>query len=89
VAGAIEVNVTPWTVNVTALVAPPGVLTVTFLMAVSEAVAGMAKIAVTVVEFTTTKLLTVMAPPDSSILSETFTAVAHALDSCRLGSPER
>jgi len=75
VIGEIEVNVGPWTANITALVVPNGVLTVTFLVGVSEAVTGMVKVAVTVVGFTATKLLTVMAPP-APAPPETFTAVA-------------
>jgi len=60
-------------------VAPLGVLTVTFLGAVSDALAGMVSVAVTVVEFTATKLVTVVAPPTPAP-PETFTAVAHRLD---------
>lgn len=47
------------TVNVTGLLTPPAVLTVTFL-AVNEAVAEIANVAVIVVSFTTVKPLTVM-----------------------------
>jgi len=54
------------TVNVTALVTPAGVVTVTFL-AVSPAVAVMEKVAVTVVLFTALKLPTVMPAPETVI----------------------
>jgi hypothetical protein len=50
------------TVNVTGLLTPPGVLTVTFL-AVSAVVAEIVKFAVIVVSFTTLKAPTVMPPP--------------------------
>jgi len=50
------------TVNVSGLLTPPGVLTVTFL-AVSAAPGGIVKVAVIVVSFTTVKALTAMAPP--------------------------
>jgi hypothetical protein len=50
-------------VNVTGLLAPPGtVVTLTFL-AVSPAAAAIVKVAVTVVSFTTVRLLTVIPPP--------------------------
>jgi hypothetical protein len=72
VLGAIEVSVGAGgaiTVNVTALLVPPDVVTVTFL-AVSAAVLAIVKVAVTVVGFTTVRLLTVTPLPD------TFTADA-------------
>jgi hypothetical protein len=70
--GEIEVRVGAGraiTVNVRALVGPPGIVTVTFL-ALTVAVAEMLRVAVTVVVFTATKLLTVTPVPD------TVTAVA-------------
>jgi len=67
--GEMEVNVGPCTVNVTALVTPAGVVTVTFLAPVAAPVV-MVKVAVTVVSFTALKALTVTPPPD------TVTAVA-------------
>jgi hypothetical protein len=70
--GAIEVSVGAGgatTVKVTGLVAPAGVVTVTFL-AVSVAVGAIVKVAVTVVALTAVTPLTVMPPPD------TVTAVA-------------
>jgi hypothetical protein len=65
--GAIEIRVGAGglvTVNVTVLLVPPGVTTATFL-AVSAAPAVMVKVAVTVVLFTTTRLLTVTPAPDT------------------------
>jgi hypothetical protein len=63
--GLTEVSVGPTTVNAEARVALPlGVWTVT-LLAVSPAVVVIVKVAVTVVEFTTVKLLTVMPAPDT------------------------
>lgn len=50
------------TANVSGLLSPPAVLTVTFL-AVSAAVAEIANVAVIVLSFTTVKPLTVMPPP--------------------------
>jgi len=76
-AGVIEARVgVPGrtTVNVTGVVVPAGVVTVTFL-AVSAAVAEMVKVAVMVVSFTTVKLGTVMPPPPPPP-PETFTDVA-------------
>jgi hypothetical protein len=70
--GEIEVRVGTGraiTVNVRALVGPPGIVTVTFL-ALAVAVVEMVKVALTVVAFTATKLLTVTPVPD------TVTAVA-------------
>jgi hypothetical protein len=70
--GVMDVSVGPaaaTTVNVTALVVPFGVLTVTF-RTLNEAVAEMVKVAVTSVALTAAKLLTVIPPP------VTFTAVA-------------
>lgn len=60
--GVIEASVGPVTVNVSGLLAPPSVVTVTFL-AVRPAVAVIVKVAVTVVSLTTVKLLTVMPAP--------------------------
>lgn len=70
--GAIEVSVGTGggiTVNVTALLVPLGVVTVTFL-ADNAAVAAIVKVAVTVLESTTVTPETAMFPPD------TVTAVA-------------
>src|SRR5579863_4252828 len=67
--GAIEVNVGGpglTTVNVTALLTPPGAVTVTFL-AEPVAVAAMMKLAVTVLSLTTVTPLTVMPPPETAI----------------------
>jgi len=64
-AGAIDARVgVPGvtTVNVSGLLSPPAVLTVTFL-AVSAAVGAMVKVAVMVVSLTTVKALTVIPPP--------------------------
>jgi len=55
-----------FTVNVTGLLVPPGLLTRTDL-AVAAAVVDMAKVAVTVVELTTVTPLMVMPPPVTSI----------------------
>jgi hypothetical protein len=63
--GATEVRVGPSTVNVCALVVPPGVLTVTFL-AVIAAVAVIVKVAVIVVALTTASPLTVTPVPDTA-----------------------
>ena len=60
VAGTIEVRTGAVTVNVTVLLIPPGVVMLTFL-AVVAADPEIAKVAVTVVSFTTTRLLTVIA----------------------------
>lgn len=67
--GVIEVSVGPITVNVTALLVPPGVVTVTFL-AVVAAEAVIVNVAVICVALTTVTLLTVKPVPD------TVTAVA-------------
>ena len=71
--GAIEVRVGAeagaTTVNVTVLLVPPGVVTLTVLFP-SKAVAVVVKVAVTEVPLTTTMLLTVSSVPD------TLTAVA-------------
>jgi len=67
--GPANVTVAPVTVNVTELLVPFGVVTVTFL-AVSGAPAPIVKVAVIVVLLTTTRALTVTPVPD------TFTAVA-------------
>src|SRR5947209_7940930 len=57
--GEIELSVGPWTLNVTAPLVPPRVVTVTFLLPVT--VAGpMVKVAVTCVSLTATTLLTLM-----------------------------
>jgi hypothetical protein len=77
-AGAIEARVgVPGrtTVNVTGVVVPVGVVTVTFL-AVSAAVAETVKVAVMVVSFTTVKLGTVMPLPPPPPPPETLTDVA-------------
>jgi hypothetical protein len=69
VGGAIEVNVGAGgtvTVKVTALLVPPGAVTVTFL-AVAPANALITKFAVTWLSFTTVMVLTVMPPPDTLI----------------------
>lgn len=63
--GAIDARVGPSTVNVCALVVPPGVVTVTFL-AVSPAVAVIVKVAVIVVVLTTVSPLTVTPAPDTA-----------------------
>lgn len=65
--GAIEVNVGAGgtvTVKVTALLVPPGAVTVTFL-AVAPAPAPITKFAVTELSFTTVMVLTVTPPPDT------------------------
>jgi hypothetical protein len=65
VAGAIEVSVgtgRPITVNVTVLLVPPGALTVTF-RAEAVALPEIAKVAVTVLSFTTVRPLTATPPP--------------------------
>jgi hypothetical protein len=64
--GETAVTVGAATVNVTALLVPPVVLTVTFL-AVSDAVPEIVKVAVTVVELTTVTPLTVTPVPDTVI----------------------
>jgi hypothetical protein len=67
--GPANAAVAPKTVNVTALVLPFGVTALTFF-AVSAALPEILNVAVTVVEFTAAKLLTVTPDP------ETFTPVA-------------
>src|SRR3954471_19422370 len=63
--GAIETKVGPSTLNVTALVVPFGVVTVTF-RAVRPAVSEIVNVAVIVVSFTTVRLPTVMPAPDTA-----------------------
>jgi hypothetical protein len=64
--GLIDASVGPVTVNVTLPVVPPDVVMVTFL-AVSAAVLEMVKVAVTVVGFTSARLLTVTPAPETLI----------------------
>jgi len=89
VIGEIEVNVGPWTANITALVVPNGVLTVTFLVVVSEAVTGMVKVAVTVVGVHCHKIADGDGSSGSGSSRDVHCLPWHRLDSCRLGSPER
>jgi hypothetical protein len=70
--GAIEVRVGGGgfvTVNVTALLVPPGVVMLTFL-AVSAAPPVMVKVAVTVVSLTTVRPVTVMPPFGVTVIAE-------------------
>jgi len=64
--GVIDTRFAPVTVNVTLPVVPPDVVIETFL-AVSAAVFEMVKVAVTVVAFTGTRLLTLTPVPDTLI----------------------
>jgi hypothetical protein len=66
VVGLIDARVGPVTVKVTVLLVPPGAVMLTFL-AVSAAPVVITKFAVTVVSFTTFKLLTLTPAPDTAI----------------------
>ena len=58
------------TVNVTALVTPPGVDTVTFLAVVAVRLLVIVKVAVTVVALTATRLLTVTPGPGAMLMAK-------------------